>query len=416
MSQNDAQNLDGAYKNSFGWLAGYLPQDRGVADIWLKSFMAGLDATAKTGEAPYRHSSVRALAKLINNDGIVRMYVTETIESVQNIPDQVQSIPELLAALDVICETAPQYSSKVHFPMSTLFVQMMATAPGKALFRNAAFNEGLRGVLREWAAYLDSEASAWVLTYDDDGWLGESARKAYNLDDFDVKWGEKHGGFASYNAFFHREIKPGKRPVASPGYENVVVSPNDGHVYRVAKNVQASDVFWIKEKAYSLRDMLDYPDEETLQQYVGGTVVQIFLSGADYHRWHAPVGGLMRWRNVDGLLFSENEDDKFDPDAGVASQVYDAAVNNRLLISIETGNPRLGTVCIMPIGITEISSMTMTVADGTKVEKGGELGMFSYGGSTLCVVFPAKVHSDIGFPAEGSAILANAWLTNVGPC
>lgn len=414
MSQSNAARRETAIKRSFGWLAGYLPQDVGLIERWLESFFQELAGAAKPAAGEYVHESVRKMARIIYDDGIVRMYVTETLESVADVPNQPRSIPQLLAALDKICTTAPQYASPVHFPMSTLFVHMMATAPGKALFRNPSFNAGLRGVLREWAAYLDSEASAWVLTYDDDGWLGPKAVEAYNLKDFVIDWGAPHGGFKSYNAFFHREILPGKRPVAGPGDANVVVSANDGHVYRVAHNVQASDTFWIKEKAYSLRDMLDYPDEETVQRYVGGTVVQIFLSGADYHRWHAPVGGVVRWKNVEGLLFSENEDDIYDPDAGVISQVYDAAVNNRVLVFIETGDPRLGTVVAMPIGITEISSMTVTVGQGDKVEKGQELGWFSYGGSTVCLVFPPSVPADPAWPKENDVVLANGLLVKLG--
>ena len=44
-------------------------------------------------------------------------------------------------------------------------------------------------------------------------------------------------------------------------------------------------------------------------------------------------------------------------------------------------------VCVVPIGITEISSVTIQVKPGDEVKKGDELGYFSYGGSSMCLVF-----------------------------
>ncbi|QJD67771.1 phosphatidylserine decarboxylase [Xanthomonas campestris pv. badrii] len=172
-------------------------------------------------------------------------------------------------------------------------------------------------------------------------------------------------------------------------------------------------MFWIKEQSYSLQDMLGNPDAALLQRFVGGTVVQIFLSGADYHRWHAPVDGVVTYKNVDGLLFSENEDSGFDPDAGVTSQVYGSAVNNRGIVSIAADDARLGTVFVMPIGITEISSLTQTAADGQHVSKGDELGYFNYGGSTLCLVFEKSVSLNFGTLQPNQTIDVNAELARL---
>ncbi|AZR35228.1 phosphatidylserine decarboxylase [Xanthomonas vasicola] len=159
--------------------------------------------------------------------------------------------------------------------------------------------------------------------------------------------------------------------------------------------------------------MLANPDAALLQRFVGGTVVQIFLSGADYHRWHAPVDGVVTYENIDGLLFSENEDSSFDPDAGVTSQVYGAAVNNRGIVSITADDARLGTVFVMPIGITEISSLTQTAANGQHVSKGDELGYFNYGGSTLCLVFENTVSLNFGTLQPNQTIEVNAQLARL---
>lgn len=248
--------------------------------------------------------------------------------------------------------------------MSALFVNMMATLAGKSLFRLTDFNERLRAILKTWADYLDSADSCWLLNHDDtNGWLGKAATEAFKLKDFVVDWSAEHGGFVSYNAFFHREIQSGYRLIAGAGDTGIVTSPNDGTVYRIDTN--------------------------------------------------APVDGVVSFKNVDGLLFSENEDNEFDPDAGVNSQVYGAAVNNRALVSIEADDAKLGSVYVMPIGITEISSLSLVVKDGQHVKKGEELGYFNYGGSTLCVVFEKKVSLDFGSLAVNDTIKVNTKLATV---
>src|SRR6185295_2955887 len=115
-------------------------------------------------------------------------------------------------------------------------------------------------------------------------------------------------------------------------------------------------------------------------------VFQSFLSGANYHRWHAPIDGVVRLaERVDGLMFSELNG--WDTSAGTHSQGYETAVNTRGLVFIESPLPSIGMVCVVPVGITEISSVTITVKPNAKVKKGDELGFFSYGGSTLALVF-----------------------------
>jgi phosphatidylserine decarboxylase len=92
-------------------------------------------------------------------------------------------------------------------------------------------------------------------------------------------------------------------------------------------------------------------------------------------------------RIVNQLLFTEAEAAGFDPHAGVLSLGYDAAVNTRGLVFIESPIKTIGMVCVIPVGITEISSVRFGVRPGQQVRKGDELGWFSYGGSTLAIVF-----------------------------
>ena len=90
-------------------------------------------------------------------------------------------------------------------------------------------------------------------------------------------------------------------------------------------------------------------------------------------------------RLIPGLTFSELLSEGLDLSAGTESQGYQAMVNTRGLIIID--NPHLGKVAVVPIGITEISSISIQVNVGDYVEKGQEMGFFSYGGSTLVLAF-----------------------------
>ncbi|MCC3770766.1 phosphatidylserine decarboxylase [Streptomyces sp. UNOC14_S4] len=56
---------------------------------------------------------------------------------------------------------------------------------------------------------------------------------------------------------------------------------------------------------------------------------------------------------------------------------------------IESTAPKVGLVCVMPVGTTEISSTRYPdgLEVGSTVTKGDELGRFSFGGSSMCLIF-----------------------------
>ncbi|MFC5719333.1 phophatidylserine decarboxylase associated domain-containing protein [Streptomyces gamaensis] len=408
--------LEARYQRSFGRLAGYLPEDREAVEEWL----AGLVRTAADSTQDWS-TAVKRLDALIQRDGTVRQYVTEMIEQVPVNCAGPADIPQLLACLDHIGRHAPQYAPKGKrnfFPMSALFVHMMETEAGEVAFRLTEFNNALRDILKEWCDHLDSPASRTVLDKDT-GWLSRDAWREFRLDDFDIPDPhDEYGGFKCFNAFFHREIKPDKRPV-DPSREGIV-SPNDGKVYRYAQVTSPDDRFWLKAQSYSLTDMVR--GRERARPFVGGWVFQSFLSGADYHRWRSPVAGTVsRVELVPALMFSETV--RPDPTAGTYSQGYQASVNTRGLVFIDSDFGK--QVCVMPIGITEISSVRFAEGlQGKRVEKGTELGWFSYGGSSMCVLFenglidrftvpnndPIEGDPDGGAPIKVNARIATANL------
>ncbi|MCB1036630.1 MAG: phophatidylserine decarboxylase associated domain-containing protein, partial [Acidobacteria bacterium] len=304
-----------------------------------------------------------------------------------------------------------------HFPMSSLFVYMMMTPAGEAAFRNVAFNDALRRILQQWCCFLDSENSLYVLNTSEEGWLSPAAYEANKLYEFVIPdRSAPHWGWTSYNAYFHRQIKAECRPLAGPGDPKVIVSANDGKVYAIRRGVKRQDRFWVKGQPYSLENMLD--GSAYVDRFVGGDVFQTFLSGANYHRWRSPIAGTVKdARVVEALMFSDAESAGPDTTAGTFSQGYETSVNTRGLVFIESDDPAIGLVCVMPVGITEISSVTIQVRRGQRVEKGEELGFFSYGGSSMALVFQPGAVAEFtvpdntsGNPDDGPPVKVNAQI------
>jgi phosphatidylserine decarboxylase len=402
-----ANDIDVRYRKLFGYHAGYLPRDRGAVDSFLTDVKAKVTERQRQGVV-LRSPAVKALAKLLDENLALRHLVKDMIDEAEPkpapppAPTTIYNIDELLHALDHIVETAPLYNPNPaylnNFPVSTLFTYMMMTPAGEYLFRDTTFNDAIRVILKEWCAFLDSDKSLYVLNTGTDGWLSESAYQFNELQEFIIPdQGAPHWGWPSFNAYFHRQIKPSERPIASPDDPKVIISANDGTVVRIAYDVKRFDNFRIKAQNYSLVNMLNghYVDE-----FVGGVVFQSFLSGADYHRWHAPVTGTVRYTElVEGLMFSDDPSAGCDTTAATYSQVYGANVNTRGLVFIEADDSALGMVCVIPIGITEISSVTINVEPGDKLKKGDELGYFSYGGSSLALVFQKNVIDTFTIPS-----------------
>lgn len=386
MSEEAEKRLDALYRNHFAYIAGYLPRDREMVDAWLADLGRKLETAPKKPHSP----AVLALAELLKNDPIARMYVEQMIKQQPKAHQTVTSTADLFAALTHIVTTAPTYtpgpSQSDAFPMSNLFTYMMMTPAGEAAFRYPPFNTAIAVILREWCDFLDSPKSRYVLNNGPTGWLNQQAYWYNKLYEFVIPdKSAPHWGWKSFNAFFHREIQKSARPIAEPGNPKVIVSANDGTVYNIADNVQPTAQFWVKGQPYSLYDMLqgNYVD-----RFAGGMVFQSFLSGADYHRWRSPIDGTVRMAYVaDGLMFSDARSAGYDDTAATYSQGYETSVNTRGLVFVESHDPTIGMVCVMPIGITEISSVKITAKVGAKVKKGDELGYFSYGGSSMALVF-----------------------------
>ncbi len=285
-------------------------------------------------------------------------------------------------------------------PLNAVLDWCMGTPAGLAAFRYPPINAVFRDILRAWCDYLSSPASLYVINDTPRGWKCDAARKATRIEEFQYKPSEEHWGFTSWNDYFTRRFKPGARPIADPDDDKVIVNACESTPYALKTNVKRRDRFWIKAQPYSLRDMLG--DDETADQFVGGTVYQAFLDAHNYHRWHSPVSGTIRKAFVrEGTYYSEGESEGEDVNALVRSQGYLAHVATRAIILIESDDPALGLVCLMLIGMDEVSSCIIgpEIRPGHRAKKGEEVGYFQFGGSSYCLIFRPGVIAEFAIDA-----------------
>lgn len=80
-----------------------------------------------------------------------------------------------------------------------------------------------------------------------------------------------------------------------------------------------------------------------------------------------------------------------DPLAMEKSQGYLTAVTIRALIFIEASDLRVGLICLIAVGMGEVSSYDATIRTGGHVEAGNEIGTIHYEGLSHYFVFGNKV-------------------------
>lgn len=377
----------------------WLPSDQDVLDEWLDLLIV------RTQENPQPLvSSLQEFKNLIESDPELYMLFNQMFEQIPNRPPynldptgapQVRDYNHMLQLLNQMMTEAPTFNKTglVGFPINAILDWPMGTAAGTTAFLNKEVNIHLKNILSDWAVFLDSPDSRYVLTDDSlSGWFGHDAMAAMPtfVEDISCNPELPYYGFASWDDFFTREFREGRRPVASPSDNSVIVNSCESAPYRIATDVKRFDEFWIKGQPYSLEHML--AGDPLVEQFEGGTVYQAFLSALSYHRWHSPVDGvIVKSTVIDGSYYAEALVEGFDPSGPNESQAYITETGTRALVFIEADNPDIGLMCVMFVGMAEVSTCDVTVYEGQHVSKGDQLGMFHFGGSTHCLIFRPEV-------------------------
>lgn len=405
----------------------WLPQDHRVHQEWLSGIIDYVDSNPKD-----LHPVLQEFKSMIENDTHLYLLFSSMFQQIPNKPpyqkdpsgrSQINNYDHMLQVLNHILTTGPSWNDKservglVGLPINALLDWPMGTPSGFALFLEPQVNAMIKKVLNAWGEYLQSPASTDVLDVHSTGWFGPTGKKdleitgnvgesSHSFQDLYVcDPNAKHYGFKSWDHFFTRTFRDGVRPVAGPDDQNIIANACESLPYKVGRDVKYRDQFWVKGQPYSLTDMLAHDPLAT--QFVGGTIYQAFLSALSYHRWHSPVAGKVVKAFVqDGTYYSEPLFEGFvdshgaDESGESTGQGYITATATRAIIFIEADNPKIGLMAFLGIGMAEVSTCEVTVREGQKLEKGEQLGMFHFGGSTHCLVFRKGVELE-GFPEPG---------------
>jgi len=164
---------------------------------------------------------------------------------------QVRDYHHMLELLNAIMTKAPEFNQTglVGFPINAILDWSMATTGGYAAFLNKKVNRHLKKILNEWAVFLSSKESCHVLNQDpQSGWFGKNAQKAMPtfVDDFNCDPSLPHHGFTSWDNFFTRTFREGKRPIANGADD--IANACESAPYKIAKDINEVDKFWIKSQ------------------------------------------------------------------------------------------------------------------------------------------------------------------------
>lgn len=373
---------------------------------------------AKSEENKNLLPPVQALKELIESNryiwNLFQMMFDEIPQKDVDTPagtPQVRDYHELLLVLNRLIQRAPEFNTTglVDTPINAVLDYPMGTRAGYVLFNDPRVNAKMKNILDYWGRYLQSEESSYVLNTSDKGWLSpyalnEIAKEAggdnfvdlFAVRSTDVK---QKLGYTSWDDFFTRKFKPGIRPVASPDDDDVIANACESAPFRIAHDVPLKAKFWIKGQPYSLIDLLH--NDPWTSKFEGGTLYQAFLSALSYHRWNSPVSGkIVKAYNLDGTYYGEALAQGFEnpngPDKVAANnfQAFLTSTATRAVIFIQADNPKIGLMCFVAVGMGDVSNNEITVRIGQHVNKGDQLGMFHFGGSTHVLLFRPEVKLD----------------------
>ena len=202
-------------------------------------------------------------------------------------------------------------------------------------------------------------------------------------------------GYQTFNQFFARHVKPGKRPIAAIADNRVLVSPADAN-FVGAWRINADSTINVNERSVDIKG-LRWSIQQLLEgsmfadRFSGGIFTHSALRTFDYHRWHAPIAGkVVEARMIQGQVYLDVTTE-FASVAGQHRNVLRAVegtgyqfVQTRGLVVLDSP---VGLVACLPVGMAQVSSVVITAEVGTELHKGEEMGYFQFGGSDFVTIF-----------------------------
>ncbi|CAM4024973.1 archaetidylserine decarboxylase [Saccharibacillus endophyticus] len=176
--------------------------------------------------------------------------------------------------------------------------------------------------------------------------------------------------FRSLSDFFIREIHPSRRPI--DGDYSAIVSPVDGYVQSFG-DIAEDQRFEVKGKSYSFEELTSLKAGSS--NYGGGKFIILYLSPAQYHRFHSPLAG-------EGAQVAE---------LGRRSMPVNRngwkyggrllSFNHRVVFRIRR---RSAGMMMIAVGALNVNSVIQSNSCPFW-EKGQEVGYFSFGSTVVCL-------------------------------
>ena len=184
----------------------------------------------------------------------------------------------------------------------------------------------------------------------------------------------EESNYHSYNEFFTRKIKNGKRPLV--GNEDTLIAPADSKLSYYS--IQEDTHLLIKDSLYTVGDLLK--NDDLAKEFHGGTCLIFRLTVDDYHRYCFIDDGTKEDDvYISGIFHTVN------PIANDYYPIYKQNSRSYSLLHTE----HFGDVIYMEVGATMVGKIVNH--DCHHFHKGDEKGYFEFGGSTIVVMFKKDI-------------------------
>lgn len=214
--------------------------------------------------------------------------------------------------------------------------------------------------------------------------------------------------FATFNAFFTRELKDGLRPIDER--DNIMVSPVDAHVSQLG-DIKDNKIYQAKAHNYTLQQLLAN-DQCQCEQFKNGKFATLYLSPQDYHRIHMPYQGVLKKMTyVPGRLYSVAQHT-----VRVVPSLF--ARNERVIAHFDTPKGGLLMILVGAINVAAIETVWAGLitpptsknvnswdypSGKIKLQKAQEMGRFNMG-STVILISENNLDWDEAL-TEGSRVI-----------
>lgn len=214
--------------------------------------------------------------------------------------------------------------------------------------------------------------------------LGYSQRKVapfikkfnINMDDYLPEEGRSESSpYSTFNQFFIRRFRSGKRPIIDNPNEMAAFSEARYYGYESVQDNESVPV-----KGANLKPKALIASEKWEKTFEDGPLLLARLCPVDYHRYHYPDNGIiLDDYRVSGLYHSVNP-------LALKSKEDILITNERHVTILETEN--FGKLAYIEVGAICVGKIIQSkpLDKGRKITKGEEKGYFLFGGSTVIVV------------------------------